>query len=115
MDKGPERFLVHYSKARAELAEATRLDEVKVIRNKEGMGMGDVKLVAMLAAFLGYPAIPFIFFAASIQGLIFTLLVLPRVRRHGFMIPFGPFLALAALEWFFFSDRIIEIFIAMYS
>jgi len=39
-------------------------------RGVEGMGGGDVTLMAMVGAWLGWPALVFIFFAASVQGLI---------------------------------------------
>src|SRR6059058_4562810 len=87
----------------------------------EGMGFGDVKLLAMIGAFLGWQAIPAVLVVASLTGslaglaLIFTRrgrwrigrvarrlgasAVLPFVRRAARRteIPFGPFLALGAL------------------
>jgi leader peptidase (prepilin peptidase)/N-methyltransferase len=87
----------------------------------EGMGLGDVKLLAMIGAFLGWQAIPVVLVVASLGGSATGLLVLfgPRGRRHlarvrralGWRalptfvrraarrtaIPFGPFLALGAV------------------
>ena len=40
----------------------------RLVRNREGMGMGDVKLMAFLGAFLGYKSLPFIIFASALQG-----------------------------------------------
>jgi len=72
-----------------------------LIRRREGMGMGDVKLLAMIGAFLGFwPAIPFVVFFASIAG---TAVGIPMaiMQRKGFgtALPFGPFLALGAITY----------------
>jgi len=70
-----------------------------LVRREEGMGMGDVKLVAMMGAFLGaVPAVPFILFVASVIGaLVGVPLVLLGQRGLRTALPFGPFLALAAM------------------
>jgi leader peptidase (prepilin peptidase)/N-methyltransferase len=77
------------------------------LTRQEGMGMGDVKLLAMLGAFLGAPAVLPIIFLASILG---TLVGIPMmlIKRAGrkLAIPFGPFLAGAALLYLFFVDKI---------
>ena len=44
----------------------------RIIRGRDGMGMGDVKLMALLGAYLGFAAVPFILFTASIQGTLFA-------------------------------------------
>jgi leader peptidase (prepilin peptidase)/N-methyltransferase len=73
------------------------------VTKKEGMGYGDFKLLAMLGAWLGWQALPFIILFSSIAGSVIgvcTLLFLHKKRN--FRIPFGPFLALGgwiALLW----------------
>jgi len=82
--------------------------------HREGMGYGDAMLMGMVGAMLGWAAIPFVLFAASIQGLILSFPLWWKARkteggvRH-LAIPFGPFIALAALEWLFFSDLILDV------
>ncbi len=90
------------------------------VTGTEGMGLGDVKLLAMIGAFLGWQAIPVVLVVASIAGSLAGVLVIfgargrrqmARVRRHlggpallpfvrraarRTAIPFGPFLALGA-------------------
>jgi len=77
------------------------------LTKQEGMGLGDVKLLAMLGAFLGAPAVLPVIFLASIMG---TLVGVPMmmIKRAGrkLAIPFGPFLAAAALVYLFFVDKI---------
>lgn len=77
------------------------------VRRKEGMGEGDIILVMLIGAFLGPVSLLFVFLASSLQGLLFTVLFWRRVSAQGLRIPFGPFLALAALEWLFLSDLLV--------
>lgn len=51
------------------------------LAGREGMGYGDVFLMAMVGAYLGYASLPFVFFASSLQGLVVTVpMVLIRGR-----------------------------------
>jgi len=66
---------------------------------KESMGGGDIKMTAMLGAFLGWQKMLLIFIASALIGLIVSvaaMTVSARLRRER-VIPFGPFLALAAI------------------
>ena len=104
-----------------------------ILTKREGMGMGDAKLLAMIAAFLGWQSIPFILMAASLQGLVIALVAItfgwmrkeaplpdPEDWENGerpeaeevelrlAAVPFGPFLSLAALEFLFFGQIYLE-------
>lgn len=70
----------------------------KRLTGREGMGLGDVKLLAGLGAWLGYPALPPMLLFASVSGLLFwiVLAVLNKADR-GYEVPFGTFLAGASL------------------
>jgi len=79
------------------------------VRHQEGLGLGDVKLLAMIAAFLGFwPAILSLFlgsFAAS----LYAVTLLARRRAGAFTkLAFGSFLAAAGLFAAQFGDRIID-------
>lgn len=80
-------------------------------RKQDGMGGGDIKLLAMLGAFLGWQSLPFIIFASSLSGSLVGIITL-IVKRKGSntRIPFGPFLSLAALIYLFFSKEILFYF-----
>lgn len=69
---------------------------------REGLGGGDIKLLAWLGALLGWRSIPFIILVASILGSIIGVIV-TRKKSEGLksMIPFGPFLAIAGLLYLF--------------
>ncbi len=83
------------------------------IFKKESLGGGDIKLAAMLGAFLGWKNIIFIFFGAAVLGLIFAIgqMVLSRKQSAGRMIPFGPFLSLAAILALFFGEVLIDFYV----
>lgn len=68
------------------------------LRKEEGMGGGDIKLLAWMGAILGWQAIPFIILVSSVLGSIIGLGLAWRSRAGlKSVIPFGPYLALAAL------------------
>ncbi|MFC1748191.1 prepilin peptidase [Pseudomonadota bacterium] len=75
----------------------------KLITNKEGMGYGDFKLLAMLGAWMGWQMLPVIILLSSLVGAAIGIaLILFRGRDHNIPIPFGPYLAIAgwiALIW----------------
>ena len=65
---------------------------------KDAMGGGDIKLLAMIGAFLGWKSIFISLFFASLIGTAITLvLVSLKIRKIHDYIPFGPYLALGAI------------------
>jgi len=81
----------------------------------EGMGGGDVKMLAMIGAFLGWKLVLVTLVLSSFVGSIVGLAVI--VRKRGGMkyaLPYGTFLALGALAASLFGDRIIEWYVSFY-
>lgn len=74
----------------------------------ESMGGGDVKLLAMIGAFLGWKKALLIFLAAPFLGVIFGLFNLISKKDH--TIPYGPFLSLTAILSLFWADKITAFF-----
>lgn len=69
-----------------------------VIKKKEGMGGGDIKLLAWIGCVLGVSSLPFVLVCACLAGTVFALsqsVLLKKNISQG--IPFGPFLVAAAL------------------
>jgi leader peptidase (prepilin peptidase)/N-methyltransferase len=80
----------------------------KTFRGQEGMGGGDIKLLAMIGAFLGWQSIFVTLFVGSVIGSIIGVVVmLYEGADSKLAIPFGPFLAGGALVYLFWGDRIL--------
>jgi leader peptidase (prepilin peptidase)/N-methyltransferase len=78
-----------------------------LIKKKEGMGGGDIKLLAMIGAFLGWKAIfPVIFMASLTGSLVGIFWILVKRKDRYLPIPFGPFLALAAVLCIFLPNLV---------
>ena len=76
------------------------------LTKKEGMGFGDVKLLAMLGAFLGWTAIfPIIFIGSLLGTLVGVPLMLVKKADSKLAVPFGPFLSAGALIHLFFIQH----------
>jgi prepilin signal peptidase PulO-like enzyme (type II secretory pathway) len=123
------------------------------LTGREGMGLGDYRLMAMVGAFLGWRSLLYLFIASALQGLAFALMVkafkwedgLPDLDQdlgsknaeqgdpavpgaepgwrseqdqeqeqdlefRYMAIPFGPFIALSALEWLIFEEFWMALF-----
>ncbi len=87
-----------------------------LVTRKVGMGGGDIKFLAMIGAFLGWQAIPFVILISAAVGSVVGLayILVSRQSRH-YQIPFGPFLALAAEIQILFGDRILELYLSGFS
>jgi leader peptidase (prepilin peptidase) / N-methyltransferase len=84
------------------------------LRGQEGLGMGDVKMLAMIGAFLGWKLMVVTLFLGSFTGSILGLLLISF--RKGSMqsaLPFGTFLALGALAATVIGDRLIAWYISI--
>lgn len=81
----------------------------EAVTKREGMGGGDVKLLAMIGAWLGWKAILFTLFFASLSGTLIGggMMLIQKQGRH-YAIPFGPFLAFSALAYVFFGPELIH-------
>jgi leader peptidase (prepilin peptidase)/N-methyltransferase len=73
----------------------------------ESMGGGDVKLLAMIGAFMGWQMAILIFFLAPFLGIVIGIINLAIKKDH--TIPYGPFLSIAALVALFWADKIISL------
>lgn len=79
---------------------------------KEAMGGGDIKMAAMLGALVGWQKVILIFITSSFIGLFASLLLMlisARLRKER-VIPFGPFLAAAAIVAVVYGDKLIQLY-----
>ncbi len=80
------------------------------IAKQDGMGGGDIKLLAMLGAFLGWQSLLFIVFFSSLTGSIAGIAAMVQQKKGGkTRIPFGPFLCIAGYMFLFYQDRIFQL------
>jgi leader peptidase (prepilin peptidase)/N-methyltransferase len=83
----------------------------EAITKREGMGGGDVNLLAMLGAFLGVKSILFILLFSSLLGAVVGIaFIIFKGKDMKYELPFGPFLCAAALVYLFFGDYLISMF-----
>ncbi len=90
----------------------------RLVRHREGLGLGDVKLMAMLAAWLGVAGAALAFFLGSILGALTALALLARPRAQGedaewmrAKLPFGSFLCLGAAIGVFWGRPLIALYL----
>lgn len=87
-----------------------------LLTGREGMGGGDIKLLAMIGAMVGWQGVLFTIFASSAIGTITGLLLMLR-QREGMRlaVPFGPFLSIGAVAYLFFGPGIISWYLHFYA
>jgi len=81
-----------------------------LVRKQQGMGGGDIKLMAMLGAATGIKGVVFIIFAGSFLGTLSAAVLMVHNNSFDikFKIPFGPFLSLGAVIYIFFGTSLIQ-------
>ncbi len=80
----------------------------KVLFRKEAMGFGDVKLMGMVGAFVGWQGAMLAFFVACVVGAVVGVVLL--IRRRNTHIPFGPYLAAGSLLVMLHQDILVRLF-----
>ena len=78
----------------------------KLARNKEGMGLGDAKLLAVIGFWFGWIAIPFVIFSSSIIALITVIpSLLNKSKKLSSEIPFGPYIIIGCILYIVFIEQ----------
>jgi leader peptidase (prepilin peptidase) / N-methyltransferase len=86
----------------------------KALRHREGMGLGDVKLLAMIAAFIGFwPSILSLFIGVLVASIYGAILLVQGKAKRTTKLAFGSFLAIGGLVSAQFGDRIINMYAAL--
>ncbi len=79
----------------------------KKIRNREGMGLGDAKLLAVVGFWFGWLSIPFTIFISSLVALILVVpSILNKSRKMTSQIPFGPYIIIGCIIYISFANQI---------
>lgn len=86
----------------------------QLVTGREGMGGGDIKLLAMIGAVVGWRGILFTLFAASAIGTLVGIVAMVHAREGmRLAIPFGPFLSAGAIIYLFFGGPLIAWYVGM--
>ena len=84
----------------------------KQVRKKEGMGLGDAKLFAVIGFWFGWISIPFIVFLSSVVALISVVpSLIMKSKQMSSEIPFGPYIIIATLVFITFKESMVEFII----
>ena len=82
----------------------------KKIRKKEGMGLGDAKLLGAIGFWFGWASIPFTIFLSSVAALIFVIpSIINKSRNMASQIPFGPYIIIGCIIYLIFLNEIKNI------
>ncbi len=78
-------------------------------RGQEGLGGGDIKLLAMIGAFMGWSGVVFTILLSSVTGAVVGLIAMQRSQKGlSTMLPFGPFLVLGAICYLFWGETFLK-------
>ena len=79
----------------------------KNIRKKEGMGLGDAKLMAAIGFWFGWVSIPFTIFISSVVALIIVVpSLINQSKKMSSEIPFGPYIIIGCILYLIFANQI---------
>ncbi len=83
------------------------------VLKREGLGLGDAKLLALIGVVLGWKALAFVIFTGGFVGALVSIPFVIRARTslRTAEVPFGPFLALSALVYLFAGRWIFEVWL----
>ncbi len=121
VDRGYKGVTVQLSPERLQIGEETLNPETvlhmevradKMVLPREAMGLGDVKFMGAIGAFLGWEATVFSLMLSSIIGAVVGLtLILLKKREWSSRLPYGPYIALAATIWIFWGGHILKLYL----
>lgn len=82
----------------------------EILTKREGMGGGDIKLLAMMGAFLGWESLFFIILVSSLLGAVVGIItVIVQKRGFRYAIPYGPFLSIAGTAYLFIGEHFMAV------
>ncbi len=87
----------------------------EAITKREGMGGGDIKLLAMIGGFFGWKSLIFIILFSSFAGaLVGMTAMIIKKQDLKYAVPFGPFLAAAAIAYIYWGEAFMRLVLMRY-
>ena len=81
------------------------------VRKKDGMGLGDAKLMAAIGFWFGWASIPIVIFVSSFVALVFAIpSLIKKSLSMSSEIPFGPYIIVGCIIYLSFANQIKNIF-----
>jgi leader peptidase (prepilin peptidase) / N-methyltransferase len=105
----PDRLRIGEEELNPEDVPHLEVEAEQIVLPREAMGLGDVKFMAAIGAFLGWRAVLFSLMLSCILGAaVGIVLIVLRRREWSSRLPFGPYIAVAAAIWIFTGDGLVE-------
>jgi leader peptidase (prepilin peptidase)/N-methyltransferase len=119
VDRGYARVAMRLSPDRLEIGgDAFKPEEVghlevvtdEIVVPREAMGLGDVKFMAAIGAFLGWPGVVFSLMVSAMIGAAvgLSIVALKRGDLSSSRLPYGPYIAMAAVIWIFWGPGLVS-------
>lgn len=86
----------------------------RLIRKREGLGLGDVSMMCMIGAYLGWELTLLTILLGSLVGAITGMAMLRGERMSEFKLPFGVFLGIGAIVALLFGERLISLYLRLF-
>jgi len=87
----------------------------ELISKREGMGGGDIKLLAMIGGFLGWKSLIFILLFSSFAGAVVGIItIIIKKQDMKYAVPFGPFLSAAVIAYIFWGENFTKFLFVRY-
>jgi leader peptidase (prepilin peptidase) / N-methyltransferase len=108
----PESLQIGEDKFQPEEVPHLETISTEITLPREAMGLGDVKFMAAIGAFLGWEAVIFSLMVSSMIGAAIGVgLIALHKREWSSRLPYGPYIALAAVIWLFGGWRVMELLV----
>ena len=105
----PEKLLIGDDEFNPESVPQMEVVADRIVLPREAMGFGDVKFMGAIGAFLGWQAAVFsLLLSAMLGALVGGLFILLRRHELSSRIPYGPYIAAAAVIWMFSGPQLID-------
>src|SRR4029453_8365849 len=104
----PEKLFIGEESMEPESVSQMEVVADRITLPREAMGFGDVKFMGAIGAFLGWQATLFSLMVSSVIGACVGLLLIAlRKQEWSSPLPYGPYIALAAVIWMFGGNRLV--------